>query len=41
MLSETKPFTNFKIGGFQIDFAGYVDERTYFTPYYFPNSAMG
>jgi hypothetical protein len=41
LLSETKPFTNMKIGGFQIDFSNYVDETTYFTPYYFPNAAMG
>ena len=41
MQQETKPFTNTKIGGFQIDFSGYVDETSYFTPYYFPNAAMG
>ena len=39
--SESKPFTNAKLGGFQIDFTGYVDETTYFTPYNFPNAAMG
>ena len=26
--SESKPFTNTKIGGFQIDFSDYVDETT-------------
>ena len=39
--AESKPFTNTKIGGFQIDFSEYVDETSYFTPYYFPNAAMG
>jgi hypothetical protein len=39
--SESKPFTNTKIGGFQIDFSGYVDETTRFSAYYFPNAIMG
>jgi hypothetical protein len=39
--AESKPFTNAKIGGFQIDFSGYVDETSYFSPYNYPNAAMG
>jgi hypothetical protein len=39
--AESKPFTNSKIGGFQIDFSGYVDETSYFAPYYYANAAMG
>ena len=38
--SESKPFTNSKIGGFQIYFSDYVDETTAFSGY-FVNSAMG
>jgi hypothetical protein len=41
LISETKPFTNTKIGGFQIDFSGYVDETSYFPSYFFPSAAMG